>query len=228
MQFKVRSFWCHSSDASQWSTDLLHVCSQCWQTSTQAWSKMNCGIWQSAVNKWISKGQKTSSNSNVLFEIEIFELRLTSLHCNAWLNVWVGLSGTVTQVSLVSNNLDIFWLLLSVAISCLRIQQLQWRCVACRVVKWASVVHRSEKLMITKCHIYTAYVVIVLPFLHVCYLTGHLYAVSILGSNTACITATVWTPVIPTPTKLSLKQVHTTVRTHAHTEVQLIVETPGY
>ena len=52
--------------------------------SMQAWSKTNWGIWQNAVNKQISKGWKTNPNSNVLFVVTIFELRLASvvLHCN--------------------------------------------------------------------------------------------------------------------------------------------------
>jgi len=47
--------------------------------SMQAWSKSNRGIWQNAVNKQISKARKTNPNLNVLFKVQIFELRLTSI-----------------------------------------------------------------------------------------------------------------------------------------------------
>jgi len=42
-------------------------------------SVMNCGIRQNVVNKRISKGRKMNLNLNVLFEVRIFELHLTSL-----------------------------------------------------------------------------------------------------------------------------------------------------
>jgi len=51
----------------------------CTLQSTQTCSKTNQVIAQNAVNKRISKGRKTNPNSNVLFEVQIFELRLTSL-----------------------------------------------------------------------------------------------------------------------------------------------------
>jgi len=54
----------------------LHMCTL---QSTQTCSKTNQVIAQNAVNKQISKGRKTNPNSNVLFEVQIFELRLTSL-----------------------------------------------------------------------------------------------------------------------------------------------------
>jgi len=64
--------WHHSSTA-------LTVYAHVMLLSTQSWSKTNSGIQQSAVNKRISKGRKTNLNSNVLFEVRIFELRITSL-----------------------------------------------------------------------------------------------------------------------------------------------------
>jgi len=64
------SCWGHKRDVSQWlvppphmyyftnPTNLLDARGCCWQQSTEAWSKTNCGIWQNAVSKQISKGQK--------------------------------------------------------------------------------------------------------------------------------------------------------------------------
>jgi len=71
--------------------------------STQSWSRTNSCIQQNAVNKRISKGEKTNPNSNVLFEVRIFELRLTSL--NITLIVYVMLCSEN-----VNSNTQIFYL----------------------------------------------------------------------------------------------------------------------
>jgi len=62
----------HSSTAL---TSYAHVMLR----SMQSWSKTNSGIQQNAVNKQISKGRKMNPNLNVLLEVWIFKLHLTSL-----------------------------------------------------------------------------------------------------------------------------------------------------
>jgi len=70
---------CRNHGSGHHSSTVLTAYAYVTLRSRQSWSKVNSGIRQNAVNKRISKGQKTNLNSNVLFKVRIFELRLRSL-----------------------------------------------------------------------------------------------------------------------------------------------------